>query len=146
MPITTKLKLWVWILLMVRWGVLDATLCDKVCQWLASGQWFFKGTLVSSTNKTDYHDITEILLNVALNSITLTLFNSVKTVTIHIFGILSNQIAMELSRASFSWCSLSTTVSPLKVKSSSALSNKTLICVLSVMLDSLSCSFTLICF
>jgi hypothetical protein len=30
--------------------VLDTTLCDKVCQWLA-GQWFTPGTLVSSTNK-----------------------------------------------------------------------------------------------
>jgi hypothetical protein len=28
---------------------------------------------VSSTNKTDYHDITEILLKVALNTINLTL-------------------------------------------------------------------------
>ena len=27
------------------------------------------GTLVSSTKKTDYHDITEILLKVALNTI-----------------------------------------------------------------------------
>ena len=30
---------------------------------------FSPGTLVSSTNKTDHHDITEILLNVALNTI-----------------------------------------------------------------------------
>ena len=35
-----------------RWGVLDTTLCDKICQWLAAtGQWFPAGTLVSSTNK-----------------------------------------------------------------------------------------------
>jgi hypothetical protein len=46
---------------------------DKVCQGLATGQWFSPGTLVSSTNKTDHHDITEILLKVALNTITLTL-------------------------------------------------------------------------
>jgi len=52
------------------WGVLDTTLCDKVCQWLAAGQWFSPGTAVSSTNKTDRHDIAEILLNVALNTIT----------------------------------------------------------------------------
>jgi hypothetical protein len=32
----------------------------------------FSGTLVSSTNKTDRHDITEILLKVALNTITTT--------------------------------------------------------------------------
>ena len=38
------------------------TLCDKVCQWLATGLWFSPGPLVSSTNKTDRHDITEILL------------------------------------------------------------------------------------
>jgi hypothetical protein len=44
-------------------GVLDTTLCDKICQRLATG------TPVSSTNKTDRHDIAEILLKVALNSI-----------------------------------------------------------------------------
>ena len=33
----------------------------------------FSGTDISSTNKIDRHDITEILLKVALNSITLTL-------------------------------------------------------------------------
>ena len=47
-------------------GVLDTTLCDKVCQWLATGRWF---SPVSSTNKTDRHDITEILLKLALNTI-----------------------------------------------------------------------------
>ena len=54
-------------------GVLDTTLCDKVCQQFATGPWFSPGTPVSSTNKTDRHDITEILLK-ALNTITLTLF------------------------------------------------------------------------
>jgi hypothetical protein len=33
------------------------------------GWWFSSGTPVSSTNKTDCHDITEILLKVALNTI-----------------------------------------------------------------------------
>ena len=33
----------------------------------------FSGTPVSSTNKTDRHDITEILLKVTLNIITLTM-------------------------------------------------------------------------
>jgi hypothetical protein len=47
-----------------------ATLCDKVCQWLATDWCFFPGTPVSSTNKTDCHDIAEILLKVALNTIT----------------------------------------------------------------------------
>jgi hypothetical protein len=36
-------------------------------------RWFSSGTPVSSTNKTDNHDITEILLKVALNTITLTI-------------------------------------------------------------------------
>jgi hypothetical protein len=41
---------------------------------LAEGQWFSPGTSVSSTNKTDCQDITEILLKVPLNSITLIMF------------------------------------------------------------------------
>jgi hypothetical protein len=44
--------------------------CDIVCQWLAASQWFSPGTPVSSTNKTDCHDITEILLKVAIKTIT----------------------------------------------------------------------------
>ena len=51
-------------------GVLDTILCDKVCQWLATGRWFSPGPPVSSTNKTERHDIIEILLlKVALNTI-----------------------------------------------------------------------------
>ena len=53
--------------------VLDTTLCDKVCQRLSTCRWFSPGSSVSSTNKTDRYDITEILLKVALNTITLTL-------------------------------------------------------------------------
>ena len=58
-----------WVIIPLRWGVLDITLCDKVCQWLAAGQWFSPGTPFSSTNKSHHHDITEILLKVALNTI-----------------------------------------------------------------------------
>ena len=36
-----------------------------------AGWWFSLGTLVTSTNKADSHDITEILLKVVLNTITL---------------------------------------------------------------------------
>ena len=39
---------------------------------LAAGWWFSVCNLVSSTNKTDRHDITEILLKVVLNTINLT--------------------------------------------------------------------------
>ena len=51
------------------WGVLNTTWCVKVCQGLVTCRWFPPGTPVSSTNKTDCHDITEILLKVALNTI-----------------------------------------------------------------------------
>jgi hypothetical protein len=61
----SPLKLWVRIQL-----ILDTTLCNKVCQWLTAGWWFSPGTPVSSINKTDCHDITEILLKVVLNTIT----------------------------------------------------------------------------
>ena len=39
-----------------------ATANDKVYQLLAHGRWFSPGTPVSSTTKTDRHDIAEILL------------------------------------------------------------------------------------
>ena len=51
-----------WIRIPLRRGAFDTTLCDKVCQWLAEGRWFSPGTPVSSTNKTDRHYITKILL------------------------------------------------------------------------------------
>jgi hypothetical protein len=54
-------------------GVLDTTLCDEVCQWLAAGRWFSPGPPVSSINKSARHDIAEILLKVTLNIITVTL-------------------------------------------------------------------------
>jgi hypothetical protein len=54
-------------------SVLDTTLCDKVCQLFAACLLFSPGTPVFSTNNTDVHDITEILVKVALNTPTLTL-------------------------------------------------------------------------
>ena len=62
-------QLALWVRIQLRRGVLDTTLCDKVCQWLVAGQWFSPCTPVSSTNKTACHGITEILLKVALNTI-----------------------------------------------------------------------------
>jgi len=41
----------------------------KVYQLLAHGRWFSPGTSASSTSKTGRHDIAEILLKVALNTI-----------------------------------------------------------------------------
>ena len=66
--------------------VLDTALCDKVCQLLAIGRWFSLGIPVSSTNKTDRHDTTEILLKVVLSTIILLLLppinNTSKTMEI----------------------------------------------------------------
>jgi hypothetical protein len=42
-------------------------LCDKVCQWLAADRLFSPGTLVSSMNKCDLLDTTEILMKIVLN-------------------------------------------------------------------------------
>ena len=42
---------------------------DKVRQCFALDRWFSLSPPVSSTNKTDRHDITEILLKVALSTI-----------------------------------------------------------------------------
>jgi hypothetical protein len=39
------------------------------CHWLATGRWYFLSPPVSSNNKTNRHDITEISLKVALNTI-----------------------------------------------------------------------------
>ena len=65
----SPLTLSIWIPL--KRGVLDTTLYDKACQWLAAGRRFSLGTPVSTNNKTDRHDITETLLKVVLNTITL---------------------------------------------------------------------------
>jgi len=58
-----------WIRIRLRRGVLDTTLCDEVCQWLATCRWFSPGSLLSSTNKADRHYMTEILLKVGLSTI-----------------------------------------------------------------------------
>jgi len=66
-PLTLRVKI------LLRRVLLNTALHDKVCQWRSAGRWFFPGIPVSSTNKTDRHNITEILLKVALNTITLML-------------------------------------------------------------------------
>ena len=56
----SPLMLWVRISIKARY----TTLCDKVSQWRC----FSSGPPVSSTNKTDHHDIAELLLKGALNA------------------------------------------------------------------------------
>ena len=66
-----------WVQIRLRGGELDTIMCDELGQWLAAVLWFSPGTPVSSTNKTNLHNITEILLKLGLNIVTLalTLFN-----------------------------------------------------------------------
>jgi hypothetical protein len=66
-PCLSPLMLWVRISIRAR----CTTLCDKVCQWLATGLWFSPGSLVSSTNKT------EILLKMVLNTTKQTKTNTI---------------------------------------------------------------------
>ena len=51
-----------------------AAASDKVYQLLAHDRWFSPGTPASSTTKTGRHDIAEILLKVALNTINQSIF------------------------------------------------------------------------
>jgi hypothetical protein len=69
------LLLTLWVRIPLVRGVLDTPLCDKVCQYLAVGLWFSKGTPIFSTKKTDRPDLAEILLKLALNTITITLIH-----------------------------------------------------------------------
>ena len=69
----SPLTLWAPILL--RRGVLDTTLCDKVCQWLAAGLWFSLGTPISS----------KILLKMALDTITPSIRSNILKCTHYLF-------------------------------------------------------------
>jgi hypothetical protein len=73
-----------WVRIPLRRGVLDTTLCDKVCRdlWQVSG--FLPVLRFPPNNKTDPHDITEILLKVALSTITLTHPTIIITIFVHL--------------------------------------------------------------
>jgi hypothetical protein len=78
------LMLWVRILIRAR----CRTLCDKVCQWLATCWWFSLGPPVSSTNKTDRYNITEILLKVIIRHTLPTLYvNCFAKITLSCFKV-----------------------------------------------------------
>jgi hypothetical protein len=90
----SPLTLWARITLMR--GVLDTTLCDTICQWLAIGRWFSPSTPVSSTNKTQhffyYH---ELILFCFLNKADTFSFESSSTlpgISEEIFGVTFSQI------------------------------------------------------
>jgi len=57
-----------------------------------TGQWFSPGTSVSSTNKTDRHDITKILLKVALNTINQTIKLLLILFSVNYFRLVAEKI------------------------------------------------------
>ena len=59
-----------------------AAASDKVYQLLAHGRWFSPGTPAPSTTITGRHDIAEILLKVALNTI-----NQIKSILCSVFSL-----------------------------------------------------------
>jgi hypothetical protein len=61
----------------------------KVCQWLATGRWFSPGTPVSSINKTDHHDIADILLKVASMTIKHVMQYKINTYPDNIYAYIS---------------------------------------------------------
>jgi len=78
----SPLRLWVQILIRAR----CTTLCDKVFEWLGTNLCFSLGPPVSSTNKIDRHDIAEILLKVALNTIKQTNKNNLMWLNLSVTG------------------------------------------------------------
>jgi hypothetical protein len=54
-------------------SVLNTSLCGEICQLLPAGRLSSVGNSASFINSTDHHDVTEIVLKVALSTITLTL-------------------------------------------------------------------------
>jgi hypothetical protein len=65
---------------------------DKVYQLLAHGRWFSLGTPASSTTKTGRHDIAEILLKVALNTINQIKSNPLYKIIISLSYYINNSI------------------------------------------------------
>jgi len=74
------LMLWVWISIRAR----CTTLCDNVCKWLETGRWFSSDPPVFSTNKTDLHNITEILLNTIKQTNNITINSTTELTRSHV--------------------------------------------------------------
>jgi hypothetical protein len=66
-----------------------------------SGRWFSLGTQLSSTNKIERHDITQILLKVALSTINQTKFR--KSLWDHLHKIAKNRLKLAMSWKNDMW-------------------------------------------
>jgi len=69
-----------------KWCTRLAAASDQVYQLLAHCRWFSPGTLASFTTKTGHHDIAEILLKVALNTI-----NQIKSTHFIVFHFIKDK-------------------------------------------------------
>jgi hypothetical protein len=94
----------------LRRGVLDTTLCDTVCEWLATCRWFSPGTPIYSTNKTNW--------NIVESGVTP---HTPKTYYNHSFFPLKPLVHLELIRLTYSsssrkglFCSDRSTTSKLR--------------------------------
>ena len=73
----------------------------KKNKWLATGRWLSPGTPDSYTNTTDQHDITEILLKVALS------IQNQQTNVADIKGLIRTKLYERKDYFNFSYCELS---------------------------------------
>jgi hypothetical protein len=55
--------LYLWVRIPLKWGVLDTTIYEEVCRWLAAGWWFSPGTSISLTT------VRVIVFNATFNNI-----------------------------------------------------------------------------
>ena len=79
------------------WGVFDTTLCDEICQWPAASRLVSPGTPVSSTNKTDHHNITKYWWTWRWTPYPYPTYLS---------AILTNPVTPDLSISQLNWCCL----------------------------------------
>jgi hypothetical protein len=87
----------------------------NICQWLATVWWLSPGTPVSSTNKTDRHDMTEILLKLldCYNKIPLNLlYNRVSGVMVS--ELVSISVRVKIKLHTFDMCCFSSNHTTLR--------------------------------
>ena len=81
-----------------------AAASDKAYQLLAHGRWLSPGSLASSTTKTGRHDIAEILLKVALNTINQSTKSTTRATTDVIASFISDMFVILFCFHSFIHC------------------------------------------
>jgi hypothetical protein len=78
-----KSPLTFWVRIALRRCMLNATLWYKFCQWLVAGRWFSLGTPLSSTNKSDSHDVDRYEITISQMTIYMLLFTEMFSYLYH---------------------------------------------------------------